>query len=80
MILIPMGADQPHNAARCEALGIAKVLDPIKATPQDIAYAVMEVLTASHYRINAERLRDEILNLPDTNSALRLIEELAINK
>ena len=28
MVLLPLGADQPLNAARCEALGIAQVLDP----------------------------------------------------
>ena len=32
-VLIPMGADQPMNAARCEQLGVARVLDPIEATP-----------------------------------------------
>lgn len=77
MVLIPMGADQPHNASRSEALEIAKVLDPIKSEPNDIKSAVMEVLTTTQYRINAESLQDEIMNLPDTKSALQLIEQLA---
>ena len=29
---IPMGADQPHNAERASALGIARVLDPVAST------------------------------------------------
>ncbi|MGH3715836.1 MAG: glycosyltransferase, partial [Micromonosporaceae bacterium] len=32
-VLLPMGADQPHNAARCEALGVGRALDPVAATP-----------------------------------------------
>ena len=28
MVLLPIGADQPLNAARCQALGVADVLDP----------------------------------------------------
>ena len=32
MVLLPIGADQPLNAARCEALGVARVLDPFHAS------------------------------------------------
>ena len=39
-VLIPMGADQPLNAARCEQLGVARVLDPVAATPDDVREAV----------------------------------------
>ena len=80
MVLIPIGADQPHNAARCETLGTAKVLDPIKVTSQSISSVVMEVLTEPFYRNNVEHLRDEISNLPGINSALELIEQLALKK
>ncbi len=31
-VVLPIGADQPLNAARCEALGAGIVLDPIAAT------------------------------------------------
>src|SRR4051812_34436211 len=32
-VLLPMGADQPLNAARCEALGAGVALDVMRATP-----------------------------------------------
>lgn len=35
-VLFPMGADQPHNAQRCVDLGTACVLDPVRATPDEI--------------------------------------------
>ena len=36
LVLLPMGADQPYNAARCETLGVARSLDVIDATPGDV--------------------------------------------
>jgi len=77
MVLLPIGADQPLNAARCEHLGVARVLDPIRATPADVVAAVSDVRSDPSYRRNAERLRSEIEALPGTEYALRLLEELA---
>jgi UDP:flavonoid glycosyltransferase YjiC (YdhE family) len=76
MVLLPIGADQPLNAARCEALGVARVLDPFLATGTDVAAATAGVLAEASYRRNAERLRDEIDALPGPQQALRLVEEL----
>ena len=36
MVLLPMGADQPLNAARAEALGVAQVLDALGRRPATI--------------------------------------------
>jgi UDP:flavonoid glycosyltransferase YjiC (YdhE family) len=76
MVLIPMGADQPHNAARCVDLGIARVLDALEATPEDVRAAVAAVLEEPGYRRQAERMRDEIAGLPEPASALPLLERL----
>jgi UDP:flavonoid glycosyltransferase YjiC (YdhE family) len=73
-VLIPMGADQPGNAARCEELGLARVLDVIAATPDDVREAVTAVLTEPSYREAAERQRAEIERLPGPDHAIaRLI-------
>ena len=75
-VLLPMGADQPQNAARCEELGTALVLDAMRATPEDVREAVSSVLEYSSYRAAAERVRDEIRRLPGPEHAVRLLERL----
>jgi UDP:flavonoid glycosyltransferase YjiC (YdhE family) len=80
MVLIPMGADQPLNGARCKALGVGRVLDAVEATPTMIGEAVASVLRDASYRAAAERLRDEIAALPGADYAVRLLERLAGEK
>jgi len=76
MVLLPMGADQPLNARRCEELGVGRVLDSAKATPASVRAGVCAVLTEPSYRQAAERVRDEIIGLPDARHAVSLIERL----
>jgi UDP:flavonoid glycosyltransferase YjiC (YdhE family) len=77
MVLVPLGADQPPNAARCAALGVAHVLDAAAATPRDVREAVSRVLEDSAYRLAAARIRDEIAALPGPEHAITLLERLA---
>ncbi|MFB9430168.1 glycosyltransferase [Streptoalloteichus tenebrarius] len=77
MVLLPMGADQPHNADRCEDLGVAEVLDAVGSTPETIRDAVSRVLSQPSYRCAAERLRDEMVALPGPEHAVSLLERLA---
>ncbi len=79
-VLIPMGADQPWNAARCQELGLAQVLDPIAATPEAVRTAVIEVLSNPAYRQAAQRFQAEFAALPGPEYAVRLLEELAVSK
>jgi UDP:flavonoid glycosyltransferase YjiC (YdhE family) len=79
-VVIPMGADQPLNAARCEELGAARVLDAIRATPGDVREAVSAVLSDPAYRSAAESLRDEIAALPGPAYAVTLLERLATER
>lgn len=76
-VLLPMGADQPWNADRCRDLGVARVLDPLTCTPEDIRDAVVEVSGAPEPRAAAERLRDEIAALPGSSHGALLLERLA---
>ena len=77
MVLLPLGADQPLNAARCEALGVARVLDPLAARPWELHEAVLGVLADQMYRDSAESLRDEIGALPGPAHAVSLLENVA---
>jgi MGT family glycosyltransferase len=76
LVVLPMGADQPLNAARCEAVGVGRSLDALGATPADVRDAVAAVLHEPSYRRSAERLRDEIAALPEPAEALKLVEAL----
>ena len=77
LVLLPLGADQPFNARRCAALGVARVLDAERATPDDVRAAAADVLADDAYRERAERIRDEIAALPDADEAVRLLEQVA---
>ncbi len=80
MVLIPVIADQPYNAARCAALGVGAVIEPDNRTPEAIREAVRQVLADPTYRQNAERLRDEMAALPGPEYAVELLERLAVEK
>jgi UDP:flavonoid glycosyltransferase YjiC (YdhE family) len=79
-VVIPMGADQPLNAARCTELGVGRMLDPVAATPEMVREAVATVLADPSYRRAAERLRDEFAALPEPMHAVRLLERLAMER
>jgi MGT family glycosyltransferase len=74
MVLIPMGADQPLNAARAAELKVARVLDAVRATPADVRVAVAGVL--ARLRRAAERMRNELAALPGVEHAVSLLEDL----
>jgi UDP:flavonoid glycosyltransferase YjiC (YdhE family) len=76
MVVLPMGADQPLNAARCEALGVGRALDVVTATPSSIAQAATAVLNRPAYRLAAEGIRDEIAALPGPEAAVPRLEHL----
>jgi UDP:flavonoid glycosyltransferase YjiC (YdhE family) len=79
-VVIPMGADQPANAARCEALGLARVLDAVRATPEKVRDALSAALSDDSYRSEAERFRDEIAALPGPEHAVTFLERLAAER
>jgi MGT family glycosyltransferase len=77
MVVIPLaGGDQPGNAARCAAMGVARVVRADERTPEKIRDAVREVLRDSRYRENARQLQQEIHALPPPEHAVALLERL----
>ena len=77
MVLLPIGADQPFNAARCVDLHVGRVLNAVEATPEDVHLAALAVLGDATYKENAKRLESEIAALPDPEFGVRLLERLA---
>jgi UDP:flavonoid glycosyltransferase YjiC (YdhE family) len=75
-LLLALGADQPLNAERCVALGLALSLDVISATPESIREAALILMENPAYRLKAETFRDEIASLPEFEIALPLLETL----
>jgi len=77
LVLLPMGADQSLNADRCQALGVARVLDPITVSSNDVRLAVVDVLRAPNYRDAATRIQNETAELPTSSDAATWIEALS---
>lgn len=59
VVVLPLGADQPDNADRCEELGVGLALDPLDATPDDIAGATIAVLHDARFAQAASALAAE---------------------
>jgi len=76
MVILPIAADQPDNARRCNELGIADVLAADGRTPTAIRAAVRRVLTTPRYRENSQRISEEMRALPGPERAGEWLERL----
>lgn len=80
VVLLPLVAEHAYNAARCEALGMARVLDAGTVTPEAVRAAVQAVLADSTYREHAERVREEAAAMPGPQDAVALLERLTMER
>jgi len=80
LVMIPIGADQPNNAALVAALRMGRVIGPEERTAEAIGAAARAVLAEPSYRRNAEGMRDELAALPGPEYAVELLERLAAEK
>ena len=80
LVAIPIDADQPINAERCAALGVAEVIEHDRRTPEAIRDAVRTVLGNPSYRARAQQIRSEIAQLPGPEHAVALLERLATER
>jgi MGT family glycosyltransferase len=80
LVLVPIGADQPQNARRCDALGLATVLEVDRLDPTVARAAVLNVLADPSYRQHAEMVRAEIEALPGPEQAVIYLERLAAHQ
>jgi UDP:flavonoid glycosyltransferase YjiC (YdhE family) len=80
MVILAMGADQPRNAERCVALGVGRSLDPVSATPADIAAAIDAVLGDRAAGVAADSLARTMAELPTPATAVTWLEALAARR
>ena len=63
-LLVPMGADQFDNAARCAELGAGLVLMPAELTADAVRAGVETLLRDTSYRDRAREVAHEIASMP----------------
>jgi len=76
MVVVPMFADQMHNADRLVEAGIGQRVDPERIS-QQLTSAVEAVLTEPRYRTNAELVAGTIAARPTPAEALEIMRERA---
>jgi UDP:flavonoid glycosyltransferase YjiC (YdhE family) len=76
-LLLPLGADQPHNARRVEELGLGQVLDAASTSPEAICSAVEELLADEATTERARAFAAELAGLPGVEAAVAALEVLA---
>lgn len=80
MVVTPITADQPENAARCVALELGRAIALPDLTPDTVREAVRAVVQDAQYRTNVQRLRAEMEALPGAEHGVRLLERLTATK
>jgi UDP:flavonoid glycosyltransferase YjiC (YdhE family) len=74
MAVMPLFADQPHNARRVADLGAGVMVDDAAG----LTDAVRRLLAEPAYRAGAERVAAEIADLPTVDDAARIVHEVAV--
>jgi UDP:flavonoid glycosyltransferase YjiC (YdhE family) len=75
MVVVPLFADQPHNARRVADLGAGIALD---AAATGLTDAVRRLLVDPSYRESAQRIAAATSELPTVDAAPAIIRELAV--
>jgi UDP:flavonoid glycosyltransferase YjiC (YdhE family) len=75
--LLPLGADQPHNAMRAEELGRAVTLDASTVTPEEVGARARQVLADDAMRARCVAVADELKALPGPSAAIAALEKAA---
>ena len=75
MVVVPLFADQPHNARRVADVGAGIALEPPELVR--LADAVRRLLTDRSYRDGAARIAEETQRLPTVDTATKILRNLA---
>jgi len=73
-VLLPLGADQPHNARRAGELGLAMSLDAATATPRAIADGVHAALRDDAMRARCAAVADDLRGMRGVAWAVAALE------
>ncbi len=77
LVLLPISADQPHNAARCTAAGVGVTIEASTRSPETIRAATFEVLDNARFGRAARDAAREMRDRPGVEHGLDLLETLA---
>lgn len=77
MVIVPLGADQPDNADRCRAAGIAVVVELEDCSVDAIRDAIRTVLDDPAYRARSAAIAAEIAAMPGPEVLITELEGLA---
>ena len=76
MVIVPLAADQPDNADRCAAAGVAVVVQPETITAEAVHEAIQTLTADPSYRRRAGEIAAEIAAMPGPEVAVERIEAL----
>jgi len=76
MVLVPIAADQPDIASRCNEAGVSRTVAPTDVGSGAVAAALTAVLDEDTHRVNAERISSEIQHMPAPLGVARDIETI----
>ncbi|MGI9112292.1 MAG: glycosyltransferase [Gaiellaceae bacterium] len=79
LLLVPQGADQFDNAARCERAGAAIVLRPDEVSPEAVRAGLRRLVEEPTFRSSAERIAAEIAAMPSPDEAAAAVEEYLVD-
>ena len=80
MVVVPITADQPYSAGRCEALGVGRVVGAADLSAGAVRSAVRQVLDDPSYRAAAGMFRAEMAALPGPERIVELLSSLAAER
>jgi MGT family glycosyltransferase len=76
-ILVPAGGEQPDVAARCEAMGVAKVLAPEQSDPAELSAALQQILVNRKMLDTCQWMAKAFGQIDGFKVAANLLEALA---
>jgi MGT family glycosyltransferase len=76
-LTVPITADQPENAAMCEATGVSLTIPATELTPEGVKTAIRRILDEPSFRVRAQQIQAEMRAFPDMQTAVALLERLA---
>ncbi len=80
LLLVPQGADQFDNAARCERVGAAIVLPPDELTADAVRAGLRRLLAEPSFGRAAGRVAAEIAAMPTAAEAAVAVEEFVMRR
>jgi MGT family glycosyltransferase len=76
-VLVPAGGEQPDVAARCEAMGVAKILAPEQSNPAELSAALQQILVNRKMLDTCQWMAKAFGRIDGFKVAANLLEALA---